>query len=138
MLYHWRFLNLEHYTLDQKRREKTIEVTTNQNNWVVTANEPWVEIDQQEKNFTLSIPKNKMPVERKASILVIAGGQAQKLELIQSAGKGSLYVSEEKVQLDQFAQEHSIRVVSNGSTWNVEVSETTWLKPQNRLSKIIA
>lgn len=122
--------------------KKTIEVTTNQNNWVVTANEPWVEIDQQEKNFTLSIPKNKMPVERKASILVIAGGQAQKLELIQSAGKGSLYVSEEKVQLDQFAQEHSIRVVSNGSTWNVEVSETTWLKAEqiveeNRLRIIV-
>ncbi|MBR8712994.1 BACON domain-containing protein [Porphyromonas levii] len=122
--------------------KKTIEVTTNQNNWVVTANESWIEIDQQENNFTFSVPNNEMPIERKASILVIAGGQARKLEIIQAAGKGTLYVGEEKLQFDQFAQEHLVRVVSNGSAWNVEVSGSTWLKAEqiaeeNRLRIIV-
>lgn len=122
--------------------KKTIDVITNQRNWVVSANALWVEIEQHEKQFILSISKNELPVERKASVLIIAGGAARKLELVQSAGAGELHVTEEEILFDQFAQDHFLRVVSNSGAWEVEVSEPSWIKVEqiiedNRLKILV-
>ncbi|MDD7438775.1 MAG: BACON domain-containing protein [Bacteroidales bacterium] len=123
--------------------EKTIDVTTNQKDWIVSANAPWVEIEQMEKQFKLSIPRNNLPEARKATVVVMAGGAARKIELIQSAGKGELFVTEETLSFDQFAQDRTLRVVSNNANWEVEISEPSWISVEkiiedNRLKISVA
>lgn len=108
--------------------KKVIQVTTNQKEWIANANAPWVEIEQNGSELTLSILKNELPAERKSSVLVLAGGAAKKIELVQAANKGKLYVSEESINFDQFAQNQSVRVVSNAGSWDVEVTDPSWIK----------
>lgn len=106
--------------------QKNITVKTNYTKWVPTSNAEWLKVNQVADGFTLSADAN-MGKERKAEVVIFAGGETKRMAVEQVARTTKLLVSQDKVEVDQFEHKVDIVVKSAFGEWSVEEGLPEWI-----------
>ena len=106
--------------------QKSITVNTNYTKWVPTSNAEWLKVNQVADGFTLTADAN-MGKERKAEVIIYAGGETKRMMVEQAASTSKLLVSQDKVEVDQFEHKVDIVVKSALGEWSVEEGLPDWI-----------
>ncbi|SPY35715.1 Bacteroidetes-Associated Carbohydrate-binding Often N-terminal [Porphyromonas cangingivalis] len=112
----------------QNPTEAQVQVTTNQPKWNVSTNATWLTATRKGEGIVVGAEANMLGKDRKAEVVVYAGGLVEKIAVTQSASKIFINVSSETVEAPDHGGQFFIAVETNGETWAMETEEVDWLK----------
>lgn len=107
--------------------QKSIGVRTNYGKWVATPNVDWIQVNQEADAFTITVGTNKSPELRKGEVFVYAEGDPKRVLVEQLPGEGPIFISREKVEVDQFENTVEIKVKSTFGDWSLEGNLPEWI-----------
>lgn len=115
-------------TFDQTGGQKEITVTTGNPGWTAAPNADWIKVNQLSHSFTVSTEANPTTKTRSGEVVVRSGSLTERIPVEQAPMSDELFVSAEKINLDQSAQEVVLSVKSRSGDWSVEENLPDWIK----------
>lgn len=112
----------------QNPTEAQVQVTTNQPKWNVSTNATWLTATRKGEGIVVGAEANMLGKDRKAEVVVYAGGLVEKIAVTQSASKIFINVSSETVEAPAHGGQFFIAVETNAEMWTMEAEEVEWLK----------
>lgn len=106
--------------------QKSISVNTNYSKWIPTSNAEWLKVTQLAERIILSTDAN-MGMERRAEVIIFAGGETKCMMVEQAASASKLLVSLDKVEVDQFEAKVDVVVKSTYGEWSIEEGLPEWI-----------
>ena len=123
-------LSKQTLTLDNQAQNPTepqVQVTTNQSKWNVSTNASWLTATRKGEGIVVGAEANTLGKDRKAEVVVYAGGLVEKIAVTQSASKIFFNVSSEKIEAPANGGQFLVAVETNAEKWEFEVEQATWL-----------
>ena len=109
--------------------EKTITVSTNCKEWIVTTPKPWVHLRQNGNEIAVQVDANPTGMERSSYILVDGGLAVQKVMVSQSAADVALDIANGEVVLPQAGGTTTVDMKTGGASYDLTQNEQDeWLK----------
>ncbi len=106
--------------------EKTIEVTTNQEQWVTIPNMDWIDCTRAGNSLTIKVTRNETNRQRSGKIAVVAGDAVQMIEIRQNETEMEATDLPEKLVVDQWGGEYVYYIQSGGKDWSIQ-TDAQWL-----------
>ena len=125
-------LSQKEIKLDKTGSVVTIDVTTNQDNWIATspAEGDWLFLEQHESTLSVKATENEFGRTRSTYILVQAGMMFEKITLSQLEADVVLDVSPDEINFANSGGVRSVDIRTNTSTWELEKEDANieWLE----------
>ncbi len=114
-------------SVEAKATEKTVIVTTDQDNWkaFATASE-WVTLTQNGATLVIKVAENKSVKGRKCNIVLMAGSANETIELTQKGAEGSATITPEDIKVDQYEGNLVVDIVGNDKDWTA-TTDADWI-----------
>lgn len=120
---------------------KEVAIKTNQAEWTASSTDSWLEVDQRPNKVILRATPNETFEERKTTVLISAGGVTQKLDVTQVAGRSTLSLTGDGLQVTEtdnllqlkqnpFANTRELKVLTADPKWEFEVVDASWIKAE--------
>lgn len=125
------FLSTQALTLNNQAQNPTeaqVQVTTNQPKWNVSTNATWLTATRKGEGIVVGAEANTLGKDRKAEVVVYAGGLVEKIAVTQSASKIFLNLSSEMVEAPVGGGQFLVAVETNAEKWEMEADEAGWFK----------
>lgn len=111
----------------QNPTEPQVQVTTNQTKWNVSTNAEWLTATRKGEGIVVGAQANTLGKDRKAEVIVYAGGLMEKIAVTQSASKIFINVSSETIEAPVSGGQFLVAVETNAEQWSMEFEQTDWL-----------
>ncbi len=112
---------------EAKAAEKTITVTTDEDNWkaFATASE-WVTLTRNGANLVVKVAENKSVNSRKCDIVLMAGSANGKIEVTQKGAEGAGTIAPNDIKVDQYEGDVVVDIVANDEEWTA-TTDADWI-----------
>lgn len=105
----------------------TIPVDCDYPDWRVFATTEWLQAKREGDNIEVVVSTNPTVEDRSCSIILIAGGANENIEVVQHGAKGDGTLSPNEISIDQFGGTKTVDVVCNDPHWEAS-TEADWIK----------
>lgn len=110
----------------QNPTEPQVQVTTNQTKWNVSTNAEWLTATRKGEGIVVGAQANTLGRDRKAEVIVYAGGLMEKIAVTQSASKIFINVSSETIEVPANGGQFLVAVETNADQWTMEAEQADW------------
>ncbi len=122
-------VSLEPATLAFSSREetKTVEVSTNANEWSVGTYPDWVSVFKENNALSVRSIPNVSPQSRQGTLMVTVGGQEYPVSISQMPGDTLIEIGKKEMAFPNYTAFAMVAVVSNMPHWQAESSDE-WIR----------
>ncbi len=112
---------------ESKAGEKTVTVTTDQDDWkaFATASE-WVTLVRDGANVTIKVAENRAVKERKCDVVFMAGSANGKIEITQKGADATGAITENDIKVDQYEGNVTVDIAVNDKDWTA-TTDADWI-----------
>lgn len=97
--------------------------------WTINHKPDWVDIDENENDFTIKVAPNQTGEAREGSITVQSGKQLAQVIIKQLGYATQMRVSENSLKFSSSSGEKSITITTDGCKWNAQFPD--WITVEN-------
>lgn len=114
-------------TFEAKSTEKTVVVTTDQDDWKAFAtSSEWVTLTRNGANLVIKVAENKSVKQRKCDVVLMAGSANGTIAITQKGAEGAGTIAPNDIKVEQYEGNLTVDIDVNDEDWTA-ITDADWI-----------